>query len=349
MDITGILEELLKVPAVSGFESSFTAVIKNIMSVMCDEVKIDNFYNVTGFKKGTGGGGKKIMLTAHYDEIGFIVKDIDDRGFVKLSPIGGIDAKILLSQEVTIHGKKDVYGIIGAKPPHLLMPEESKKAVKLDSLSVDTGMSAQKLRELVSIGDAVTFKSPITVLKGSKVSSKSFDNRCGLAALLCTMNEILGKPHEADIYFTATTQEEVGLRGAITAAYNIEPDAAVVIDGCHGDMQDSPKDETYPLGKGPAIAMGPNLHKGLTEKMIECAKLSEIPYQIDVEPGNTGTEAWGIQVTRTGIPTVLVSIPLRYMHTTVETVHISDIENTGKLCSFFIQSLTGSLEEILCC
>ncbi len=349
MDVTGILKELLSVPAVSGFEKEFTGLVKGLMEAECDEVRIDSFYNVIGVKKGSGTNRKRIMLTAHYDEIGFIVSHIDDEGFVKISGIGGVDGKILLSQEVVIHGKEDIYGVIGAKPPHLIKPEEIKKAVKIEDLSIDTGMGAGKLKEFISLGDVVTFKSLLTMLQDSKISSKSFDNRCGIAALIGTLYEISQERHEADIYFAATTQEEVGLRGAAVAAYNIEPAAAVVIDACHGDMPDSPKEETYTLGKGPAIAVGPNLHRNLTNRIIETAKQNEIPYQIDIEPGDTGTEAWAVQVTRSGIPTVLVSIPLRYMHTTVETVHIPDIENTSRLCSNFIKGLTTEeLEAILC-
>ncbi len=349
MDIKKTLEDLLKVPAVSGFEMGFTSVIRDLMSSNCDEVTVDRFYNVTGIKKGTKPDAKKIMITAHYDEIGFMVKSIDDRGFVKITGIGGIDGKILLAHEVMIHGKKDIFGVIGAKPPHLLSPEDRKKGIKLDELSVDTGMSGEKLKDIVSIGDVVTFKAPLFTLQDGKLSSKSFDNRCGVAALMGIMHELKHKPIESDIYFTATTQEEVGLRGATTAAFNINPDTAIIIDGCHGDMPDCPKDETYGLGKGPAIAVGPNLHRDLTNKMIEKAKELEIPYQIDVEPGDTGTEAWAIQVTRYVIPSLLVSIPLRYMHTTVETVHIADIENTIKLCSKFIESLSMESEVIECC
>lgn len=349
MDTAKILEELLKVPAVSGFEMNFISVLKDLMSGKCDEIVTDSFFNVTCIKKGTRDNTKKIMITAHYDEIGFMVKCIDDRGFVRLTGIGGVDAKILLSQEVIIHGRKDVYGIIGAKPPHLLKPGDKKKGIKLDDLSVDTGFSGEKLKELVSVGDVVTFKAPVFHLQGGKLSSKSFDNRCGVAALIGIMEYLKDTQLENDIYFVATTQEEVGLRGATTAAYNINADAAIVLDGCHGDMQDCPKDETYALGKGPAIAVGPNLHRGLTNRMIEKAKELEISYQIDVEPGDTGTEAFAVQVTRLGIPVLLVSIPLRYMHTTVETVHISDIENTVRLCSEYIKSLEPEAGVMGCC
>ncbi len=350
MDTAKILEDLLKVPAVSGFEMNFISVLKDLMSGKCDEVAEDKFFNVTGIKKGTTDNAKKIMITAHYDEIGFMVKSLDDRGFVKLTGMGGVDGKILLSQEVVIHGRKDVYGVIGAKPPHLLKPEDRKKGIKLEELSVDTGISGGKLGELVSVGDVVTFKAPVFQLQGSKLSSKSFDNRCGVAVLIGIMEYLKDVPLENDIYFVATTQEEVGLRGATAAAFNINADAAIVVDGCHGDMQDCPKDETYSLGKGPAIAVGPNLHRGLTNQMIEKAKELEISYQIDVEPGDTGTEAWAIQVTRSGIPTMLVSVPLRYMHTTVETLQISDIENTVKLCAEFLKSLKITEEEVIeCC
>lgn len=343
MELINTLKELCTYTAVSGHEGEMAVFLKGLFEKYCDSVEIDRFYNVIAIKKGIKSNAKKVMVTAHYDEIGFLVKSIDEKGFIKLTNIGGIDSKFLLAQEVIIHGKKSIPGVIGAKPPHLLKPEEARKAVKQDDLAVDTGMSFDKVKELISIGDIVTFKSEPLVLQGNKVSSKSMDNRCGVAALLKLLEELSVMKHEAEVCCIATTQEEVGLRGVITAAYNAEPDMAIVIDACHGDMPDAPKDEVYNLGKGPAIAVGPNLHRLLTNKLIDTAKAENFSYQIDTEPEDTGTEAWATQVSRSGIPTVLISIPVRYMHTTIETVHVKDIENTAKLAVKFIMASKGEV------
>lgn len=349
MNLVEKLRILTSIPAVSSREEGLSGVLKNLFEEYCDRVEIDKFNNVQGVMIGQGEERKKIMVTAHLDEIGFLVKSIDDKGFLKITNIGGIDAKVLLAQEVVVHGKKDLIGIIGAKPPHLLKPEDAKKSVKLEDLSVDIGMDKKMAGEYVSIGDVVTFRHSFNELMGNKASSKSLDNRCGVAALLEIMQELKKVNFKNDIYFVATSQEELHLTGVITSSYNIMPDAAIVIDVCHGDMPDAPKDESYPLGKGPAIAIGPNLHRNLTKKIIDLAKDEYIPYQIDVETGDTGTEAWATQVSAVGIPTVLVSIPVRYMHTSIETVRLNDIKNAARLTAKFIAETGPEMEELLCC
>lgn len=336
MDYIGALKDLSSFTGVSGREEGISNYIAEFFRKHCDNVEIDKFYNVIGLKKGYGETRKKIMIMAHHDEIGLMVKSIDEKGFVKFTNIGGIDSKILLAQEVVIHGRKDIYGVIGAKPPHLIKPEEAKKAVKLEDLYIDTGLNRESISQFVSIGDIITLKTYPFELKGNKLSSKCFDNRAGVAVLLDVMERLNKLKHHDDVVFVATSQEELGLSGAKIASYNISPDLAIVIDACHGDIPDAPKDETYPLCKGPAIAIGPNLHRANTKKIIDLAKEESIPYQIDVEPGNTGTEAWATQVSRNGIPTLLVSVPLKYMHTTIETISINDIKNTGKLVSRFV-------------
>ncbi|WP_010243476.1 M42 family metallopeptidase [Acetivibrio cellulolyticus] len=336
MDHISVLKDLSAFTGVSGREEGISKYIAELFKNYCDSVEIDKFYNVSGYKKGSAEAGKKIMIMAHHDEIGLMVKSIDENGFIKFTSIGGVDSKILLAQEVVVHGSEDIYGVIGAKPPHLLKPEETKKAAKMDDLYIDTGFNKESISKLVSIGDIITLKTYPFELKGNKLSSKCLDNRAGVGVLLDIMDRLSKLKHNDDIIFVATSQEELGLSGAKIAAYNINPDLAIVIDACHGEIPDASKDETYPLGKGPAIAIGPNLHRQNTKKIIDLAKEENIPYQIDVEPGNTGTEAWATQVSRSGIPTLLVSIPLKYMHTTIETIHINDIKNAGKLVSRFV-------------
>lgn len=348
MDCLEQLKLLTTSVAVTGYEKNLSGLIRDMFQEYCDTVEVDRFYNVIGLKKGNGTNKKKIMLTAHLDEIGFLVKSIDDRGFIRIAGIGGMDPKILPAHEVVVHGKKDLIGIIGAKPPHLQKPEEAKKALKLQDLSVDMGMSKERVKEFVRIGDLVTLKASPVTMQGKKFSSKSVDNRSGVVVLLQTMKELQGYLHENDFYFVATAQEELELTGAMTVSYNLEPDIAIVVDAGHGDMPDCPKDKIFPLGKGPAIGVGPNLHKKLTKQIIETAKDENIPYQIDVEPGDTGTEAWATQVSRKGIPTILVSIPVRYMHTAIETVHEDDIKNAARLCARFIVKQEEELEAMLC-
>jgi endoglucanase len=349
LEVKEKLKELSALTGISGNEDLISTRIAEEFKKYCDEVTVDKFYNVIALKKGLGQNPKRVSCMAHMDEIGFLVKKIEDNGFLRISPIGGIDSKILSASEVIIHGKKSILGIIGAKPPHLMKPEEANKAIKIEELLVDTGYSTDQLKALVGVGDPVTFRSVPVELLNDRLATKSMDNRAGVAVLIKTA-EILAKvQHENDVIFVASVQEEVGLRGAIIAAYQVNPDVGIVVDVGFSDFLEGPKTEVYPLGKGPAVGLGPNLHRKSTKKMMDLAKEYNIPYQIDTEPGNTGTEAWAVQVTREGIPTMLLSIPLRYMHTSIETLCVEDVKNTAFLMARWCSLSSNEMEECLCC
>lgn len=344
----GNLSTMCLSSGVTGFEKEFSIKLSELFKKYCDWVQTDSFSNTIGFLAGHGVNKKKIMLSAHLDEIGFIVKSIDEKGFIRLANIGGFDGKTLLAKEVTIHGKENLYGIIGAKPPHLLTREESDISTKVKDLSVDTGLSVERLKEIVRIGDVVTLKGEFIPLANDRFSSKALDNRLGVAILLNVMQRLNGERPFHDIFFVASSQEEFDLAGITTVAFTLKPDAAMVLDACHGNMPDCSKDDTYALGKGPVISVGPNLHRKLTDGLIQSAKDLDIPYQISPEPGDTGTEAWATQVSGAGIPTVLLSIPVRYMHTTIETADGKDLENSSSLICGFIENLGIRMEEWLC-
>ena len=335
MNITENLKYLSELVAVAGFEKASAEKVAELFKGCCDYVEVDKFSNVICIKKGTGNKAKKIMITAHIDEIGFLVRSIDEEGFVGITNIGGIDSKILLAQEVIIHGKQEIVGIIGATPPHLLKVEDAAKPVKIQDLYVDTGFTQNELKEIISVGDTVSFKSKCNIMNEQKVSGKSFDNRASVACLLEILENLKDIKHENDIVFVASTQEETSLVGIKTASYSLMPDAAIVIDTCHGDIPDLSKDYSSTPGKGPEISIGPNLHPKMVNKLFELGKEYFIPFQKMVEAGDTGTEAWATQVSTKGIPTVLLSIPIRYMHTAVETLNIEDIKFTARLVAEF--------------
>jgi endoglucanase len=348
MNIAKNLEYLSDLVAVAGFEKDTAEKTAELFKEFCDQVKVDQFFNVIGLKKGKSKNPKKIMITAHIDQIGFLVNSIDDKGFVGLTNVGGIDSKILLAQEVIIHGKRDITGIIGAVPPHLLKAEDAGKAVKLSDLCVDTGFGSDDLKKLVSVGDTVSLKSRFAVMNQTKASGKSFDNRASLACMLEISEYIKNFNHENDIIFIASTQEETTLTGVMTASWAIRPDAAIVIDTCHGDIPDLSKDYSSTPGKGPEISLGPNLHPKMVDKLFDFGKEYRIPFQKMVESGDTGTEAWATQVSANGIPTALLSIPIRYMHTAVETVNFDDIKFTARLVAEFCKISSEQLGEVLC-
>lgn len=348
MDAKEFLGQLIDIPGVSGYEDRVSQVIMEAFEPYCDEVCRDAFYNVYGKKVGNlKGDGPKIMLAAHLDEIGLMVKDIDDKGFISFTNIGGVDQRILLSQEVYIHGKETIFGVIGAKPPHLQTREEAKKAVPMKEMVVDVGLPADRVKELITIGDLITFKSPLVNLNGSNVCGKSLDDRASVVMMYETMKELDKLVFSGEIYFVATAQEEVGTRGAIISTYRVNPDIGIAIDVTHGDTPDAPKDETHAMDKGPVIAVGPNMHPKLTKRLMDVAKDNGIEYLVEVAPGQTGTDARSMQISREGVPTVLIELPLRYMHTTVETLNMNNVKNAARLTALFIASMKEGWEEWL--
>ncbi len=331
-----LLKKLGNLSAVTGRENMASEKIADLLRQYCDEVKIDPFFNVIGLKRGQSENPGSVLVTAHYDEIGLIVTGIEDSGFLRFSAAGGVDPKVIGAMEVTVHGKEDLFGVIGAKPPHLIPPEDKGKAVKMEDMRIDIGFDGEKARELVSVGDMVSFVNPPQELLNNRIAGKSMDNRSGVAALIEILKELSKLRHDDDVYVVATVQEELGLIGAICATYNINADLGIVIDVCHGDMPDAPSDETFPLGNGVAVAVGPILNRRHTKAIIKLAKDEKIPYQVDPETGDTGTEAAVHAVAREGIPVILLSIPSKYMHTTVEMVSVDDVIATGRLAARYI-------------
>lgn len=327
------LFELCKQEGISGFEFEVGKYVRALFAEHCIDTEIDALGNVIGILNK--GKNPKIMLEAHLDEIGLMVKNIDKNGFISFVEIGGVDTAVLPSAEVYIHGKERVYGVIGAKPPHLQEKDESEKIYKIDNLFIDTGYNAEEINKIINIGDAITFSAKSTQLMGDKIATKSIDNRMGVYVLVECLKRLKKQEIDAEIIALASVQEEVGCRGAKIGAYKIEPDCAIIIDVTHGISPYTTSAEGFELGSGVAIAVGPNLHPELTEKIINIAKSNNIPYTIEVCAGHSGTDAWQVQITKKGISCILLSAPLRYMHTSVETVQMSDINAViNTICTF---------------
>ncbi|NLY66655.1 MAG: M42 family metallopeptidase [Tissierellia bacterium] len=349
MDTKEFLKKLCTGYSVSGHEYSIEETIKLGFKKYADNINVDKLGNIIIIKKGQNNISKlKIMIAAHMDEIGLIVKSIEKNGFIKFTNVGGIDPKTIIGQEVIVHGEKPLFGVVVSKPPHLQEASESEKVPKLEDLYIDLGYDSEKLKEYISVGDVITINREFKELKNDKVTGKSLDNKAGIAVMYESLKILNKTKHKADLYFVCTVQEEVGLRGACTSTYSINPDIGIAIDVGFGSTPELPKYETIDLGKGPGITIGGTIHPKLREKMVEVAKEYNIPFQYEVSPSSTGTDADVIQLTREGIPTLCLSIPLRYMHTSVEVVNIKDIENTAKLLAFFIASISENLEGLLC-
>ena len=331
-----LLKKLANAPGVSGFEGDVRNIITNELENYVDEITIDNLGNLITSKKGKDDG-KKIMLAAHMDEIGLMIKYIDKNGFIKFTKIGGISDQTLLNHRVLIHtAKGKVPGVIGSKPPHLMKPEDRKKVVKHEDMVIDIGAGSRKEAEkLVSVGDPITLKQEFTQLANSMLTGKSFDNRVSCAIIVEVMKRI---ESAATIYGVGTVQEEVGLKGAKTSAFRINPDMAIALDVAVAGDHPGIKEGEAPAcaGKGPVIVLtdasgnGIITHPKVKELLISTAEAKEIPYQLIVSEGGT-TDATAIYLTREGIPSGVLSPAVRYMHSPVEVVNLKDIENTVKL------------------
>ncbi len=351
MDTKEMIKSLTEATGVSGYEQKVQEDIRRLFEQFTDDIAVDTFGNVIAKISGSGEELRpSVMVTAHADEIGFMISKIEEGGFLRIQPIGGVDPRTTLAQEVIVHGKdRDLLGIFGAKPPHLLQGEEARKAIPLDELFIDLGMEEQEVRKQVRIGDVATIRRKAIPLLKDHMASKAMDDRSGIVLLLEMLKELKRLQVQADVYAVATVQEEIGVRGAMTSAYKIVPDIGIAVDVTHGSFPGIATDLAFDLGKGPVICHGPNIHRHLFDLLVTTAKEENIPYQIEVAQGPTGTDARAIQVTQAGIATALVSIPLRYMHTSVETLNTRDVIQGGKLLAQAIQRIDRTFTEGLTC
>lgn len=340
------LKKLSESRGVSGFEHRVTDVIIPMFEPFCDEIYKDRLGNVIAVKKSNKENAKKLMIEAHMDEIGLMVNAVSDNGFLTFVNVGGVDERILPSCEVIVHGKRDVLGVIGAKPPHLMSSGDADNAYKIKDLAIDTGLKKEELEQLVSVGDPVTLKGGFINLLNDNYAGKSLDDRAGVYAILKVFKALKDIEIDVDLYGVMSVFEEVGGRGATVSGNSISPDIAIAIDVTHGITPDNSKN-AFELSSGVAISVGPNIHPKISKKLIALAKEKEICHSIEVEGGDTGTDAWLLQVAGEGIATGLLSLPLRYMHTTVETISKKDIDSLVSLLVAFCDNLKD-MEDWLC-
>ncbi len=330
-----ILEKLSNACGV-GYVSEVAEFVAEEVRPYCDQVEIDKTGSVVARK--IGKGKKEVMLASHLDEIGFIVSNLD-QGYIQFSPIGGFDSRILPGQKVTIYSKKKLSGYIGMCAPHYIPRAERNKVLEIKNLYIDTGLPARKIKKLVQIGDFICFEGNYTKLAGGLRSGKALDNRASVTCAILTLKMLKDIEHNCNINFVATAQEEETSLGARTAAFRLKLNLAVVIDVSHGEHPEIKEYECFPLGKGPVIGKGSVLSSRLNEDLIGVAQRLEIPYQIECLPSATGTDADDVAFTKEGIPTALISLPLRYMHTPVEVVSLVDIERTARLLTNYLAGL----------
>ncbi len=351
VDMHKVLKELMSAPAVTGFEEPRRKKIIEAYSKYCDSVTVDVIGNVIGT---IGKGEKAVMLAGHYDQIGFLVKYVDEKGYASFDQVGGWDPRVAYGTRVKIwigdEPSDYIVGIIGTKAAHLTELSEREKAIPLKDMRIDFGASSAEAAAKmgVKIGCPCTPLAEVEYLgkEGSDlVIGPAFDDVCAVAAFIEIL-DILAKdpPKELKVYAVATTQEEIGMRGAQVCAYNIQPWAAIAADVTHAVAPgvDANRVSDVQIGKGPVVGVGANFTRALWEMMEKEAKKAKIPAQRQSVPSASGTDAWAIQVTRGGTITGLVSLPNRYMHSPNEVVSLSDLTNAGKLIAATIKALDKS-------
>ncbi len=336
-----LLKQLSETPGAPGFEYKVRNLIISIAEKFVDKTDIDNMGNLILFKKGNSP--KKVMLAAHMDEIGFMVRHIDSKGFIKFQPLGGFDPKIVVGSRVVIHGKKDVYGVISSKPIHLMSLEERGRKVDLKEFFIDTGYPKEELDNLIELGDPIT-RCAECIEMGNCINGKSLDNRISVFILIETLRRLQNETLPFDLYAVFTVQEEVGLRGAQTATMAIQPDFAFAIDTTVAyDLPGaSPHEFVSELGKGAAIKLidsGAIADYRIVKFMKETAKKHEIPYQLEaLTAGGTDTARLQ-QFVKGGSIAGAFSIPTRHLHQTIESVHKDDVKASIDLITQCLRDL----------
>lgn len=345
METVSLLKQLSETPGLSGIEEPIRTVVRNLWTPLSDELREDNLGNLISLRRGNGSEPRpKLMLAAHMDEIGLRVTGIE-KGFLRITRVGGTDRRVLPGREVVVHGRRDLPGVIGMRPPHVTPPDRRDKTLPWEEYFVDVGLP-EEVQALVRVGDPISFRREAVELKNGLLAGKALDNRVSVAVVTLALDHLARMSHSWDVVAVATVQEEVGLYGATTAAYGVAPEMGVAVDVTFGRQAGVSNQESFPLGEGVTIGVGPNFHPAVVERLKRVAEAHEIPYHIDPIPGRSGTDAWAIQVSREGVPTGLVSIPLRYMHQPVETVSVKDVERAGRLLALLAASLEADFRPV---
>ncbi|MEK6223170.1 MAG: M42 family peptidase [Chloroflexota bacterium] len=336
------LKEMLSTSGLPGNEGPIRSIIEKAWSPFTDELSTSKLGNLYGLKKGRAKSPRKsVLIATHMDAIGLIVNSIENE-FMFVAAVGGIDARVLPGQMVTVHGSEDIPGMVIVPPEHTL-PESAKgNIVGVTNLLIDTGYSASEIAKKVQVGDLVSFANEPIEFEGGYVTGHSLDNRASVAVLTETLCLLDKRKHEWDLWAVATSQEELHIKGAGTAGYEINPSIAVVVDVNFAVGTGTPGYIKEKIGKGPTMDWGANTNPKMFKQFVELAEKLEIPFQKTIYERHSGTDAFALQVSREGIPTMMLSIPIRNMHTAVEMVNIKDIMRSARLLTEFISQLDDS-------
>lgn len=342
--IKNTIKKLCSTVGVAGLESKASETAAELLRDYTNGIydcRIDHFGNVTALIKSDNPNAKTLMLDAHIDEIGMIVIAIDDKGFLKAAGCGGVDNRLLSAQEVTVHCEGgDILGVIGAKPPHLQKADDAKKIGDMEDMFIDIGMSKEQAEKKVKLGDRVTIRSVYRELINNRVSVKALDDRAGVAAILEAVRLLQNERLNVNLAVLFSAQEEVSGAGARVASYGLSPDYAIAVDVSFAHTADADEHKCGKMGGGVMIGVSALLDKNMSDDLTRLAKEKEIKHQIEVITGrSTGTNADHIICTKSGVRTAVLSIPLKYMHTPIEVVELSDIQSAAQLIAQYALSL----------
>lgn len=331
-----LLKELTQAVGVSGNEDNIVSLLKDRLKAY-GEVTVDSMNNVFC----TFGEGYHFLLDAHIDEIGFVVTEITDDGFIRFSACGGIDPRPLPATEVSVWGRKELRGVISTLPPHLQTAEDEKKAPKISQLAIDVGMSSDRIKEFVSLGDRITVRRNFTPLMNGLISASCLDDRSGVAAILMCLDELKNLPCKITVMLSS--QEEVGTRGAKAGAYAKNVEEAISVDVSFAYTPGCEKSDCGEISRGAMIGFSPILDREMSRKLVAVAEKNRIKYQCEIMNGKTGTNADVISVSENGIKTALISIPEKYMHQSVEVADTADVEGVSRLICAYIKERIGEI------
>lgn len=334
MQIQEILTQLCALSGPSGFEESVARYAMELLRPFVDEVYIHRMGSVVGVRRCGKANAPRLLLDAHLDEVGLIVTGEED-GYLHFRTLGGVDPRMLCDQEVTLLTQPPVFGVVACLPPHVQSAKDMDKSTPVSELYIDVGFSSQESKKRIPIGTPVVFRSGSTPLGTNQFCGKALDDRACMVSILRTLELLQDKELELDLYILFSSREETSSAGAVTAMYDIAPDMCIAVDVTHGETPDAPKDKVLKMGGGPAIGVGPNMTRRMSQRLIDLARTRGIDHQLEIMAGHSGTNAWPMQVSREGVATAVVSLPLKYMHTPVEVINLTDLESLSQLLAAF--------------
>ncbi len=339
------LRHITSLPGVPGQEEATARELMKAFREVADRVERDRMGSVYAWIDGTAKAPRaRALLAAHMDKIGFLVRAIEPGGYLRLTEVGGFDSRTLPGKEVTVHSKPPMTAVFATRPPHLQKRGESERPIPLEDLYLDAGRPEAEVKRKVAVGTMVTLRQAPVELLGDRLAAPGMDDRAGVVVMLRTLELLRSKRPAWDVVAVATVEEEFGVvcLGARTAAENLAPDLGIAIDVSHGDMPGAREGETVPLGSGPALSIGANIHPAVLEGLKRSAKALSMPYRMEACPTSSGTDAMDIQIASSGVPTAVIGIPCRYMHTGVETVEPRDVDRCAHLLAHYLSQLSPS-------